>query len=45
MKYRERENELRADEVAVGRQLVRATLHSQAVGIDFHVARAPREEG
>jgi hypothetical protein len=44
-KYRERENELRADEVSIGRQLVRALFLAGGTYIDFRLAWPSREEG
>jgi predicted transcriptional regulator len=37
-KYRERESELRADEVSMGKQLVRASSHTEMIYIDFLLA-------
>ena len=44
-KYRERENELRADEVSIGKQLVCGILLVKTANIDFPLARSSREEG
>jgi len=44
-KYRERESELRADEVAIGKQLVRATRFAGTTVTDFLLAWPSREKG
>jgi len=41
-KYRERENELRADEVSIGKQLVRTALLNETTVTDFRLAWPPR---
>lgn len=41
-KYRERENEIRADEVSIGKQLVRTTFLAVATVTDFQLARTSR---
>jgi len=43
--YRERESELRADEVSMGKQLVRDTFLTKTANTDFQLARPSREEG
>jgi len=44
-KYRERESELKADEVGIGKQLVRVTSFTETTIIDLLLAWPPREKG
>ena len=44
-KYRERESELRADEVSMGKQLVRVVFLVKTANTDFRLAWPSREEG
>lgn len=44
-KYRERENDLRADEVSVGRQLVCIIFHPEVICVEFLLAWPSREKG
>jgi hypothetical protein len=43
--YRERESELRADEVSMGKQLVRGIFFAETANTDFQLAWPSREEG
>lgn len=44
-KYRERESELRADEVGIGKQLVRITRFAGTIITDFLLAWPARQKG